>query len=288
MKTYLKILTLLFIAASLCSNSKETIQNYTLEKAISSNAVFAHFDCNTNSVHYEKPLLAKIKNRTNVPIQIEIPAGTWFQAKNNKEQNIVTTRPRLIKLLSGAATSIALQGNCMEANDIAGSEGSQYVYKGRVSLVLQRLIDYLTKNKITANLGQQAVWCITDNKGLENIYDSDNAAAEKLRSKVSTLLNKPLPNPKIFNGYAYNYNAKPKVEVKGKFNMSFGRNCNMAIAMFDENGTVVRELFRNQNLPAGKHSLTYSFDNSVYTNDKYIIRAIKNGNIIFTRVIDLT
>jgi hypothetical protein len=288
MNTLLKPLLLTLVLFSLSSFAPPEGKTYYLDQAIAQNIVSAQFLGNSKSVHYEQPVKAQLINRTRTPVEIRIPAGTIFTANTDNQQNIVVTKNKIIRLLSGAAATVALSGNCIEATDHGGNDQSRYTLKGKASSVLQKLVNYLKANKISASLGQKAIWCVTNDYSLADIYDKDKEAATKLRKFTATLLNKPLPKPEVFNEYRYNYTAKPQISVMGTFNIRFSKDCKLNIAMFDTAGRMVRELFRYDLLKAGPHRLKYEFDNSVYTDEKYVIHAIRNGQIIYSRNVDLS
>ncbi|MDB4107223.1 hypothetical protein N9595_02040 [Bacteroidia bacterium] len=261
---------------------------FWLDEAISKNLISADFICNEKSVHYEKPLIAVLVNRTSRPIKVKIPVGMVFSADNDEEQDIIVTQNRMASLQPNVTKRTAISGNCMEHNDAAGSEGSTYSLQGASSPKLKKLVHFIAKNKVSPSLGQKAVWCITDDEGLETIYDKDNEVASELRSLVSTLTGKPLPAPETFNSYEYNYEAEPLIAVRGSMNFMFSYDCKVEVSMFDMQGRMVRELFRSDHVTKGKHRLTYQFDNSVYTDKSYEIKVIRNSEVIFNRLVDLS
>lgn len=263
-------------------------QKIWIDKAISSNTITAKFVHNDNSVHYEKPVKAILTNNSSEAIVIGIPVGMVFTADNDEEQDIVVTRMQMAMLDPGATKEVPFYGNCMESDDACGDEESSYTLKGRADEKLFKLVEYISKNKVGASLGQKAVWTLIDKDGLENIYDKDREDAENLRKYVSTLTGKPLPNPEAFSSYAYDYEAEPLIAVKGIINLKFSEDCKLEIAMFDNEGRMVRELFRYERLAKGPHRLTYQFDNSVYTDKEYEIKVIRDSKVIYTRTVDLS
>lgn len=259
-----------------------------IDQAITTKVISAQFVHNENSVHYEQPITAVLTNNTSKAVVIGIPVGMVFTADHDEEQNIVVTRPLLAKLMPGTTREIPFYGNCMESSDAAGDAESTYTLKGKADEKLYKLVNYMSKNKVGASLGQKAVWTLIDEDDLENIYDKEKEDAEHLRNYVSELTGKPLPKPETFSGYAYDYDAEPRIAVKGTMNIQFSEDCKLEIAMFDMEGRMVRELFRYERLTKGPHRLTYQFDNSVYTNDAYEIKVIRDSKVIYTRTVDLS
>ena len=109
--------------------------------------------------------------------------------------------------------------------------------------------------------------------------------ANDLRTYIAELTDQPLPEPETMNDYRYSYDATPAMTVFGTINLQFSRTADVQIAMFNKDGVIVRELFRFENLTPGPHRLKYTFDNSVYTDDEYTVKVIRNGDVLLKRVI---
>ena len=258
----------------------------SLEQALAQHKITARYTYNTESVHYEKPVLAHITNLTNSALRIEIPVGTIFQPADDGEQDIIVSTPEVIALRSKESTQHAIHGKCIESDDAAGEDGSTFSLQHKTdNSDLLAVLKYLDEKKITASLAQKAVWCITNKHGLEEIYDLDDDVANDLRTYIAELTDQPLPEPETMNDYRYSYDATPAMTVFGTINLQFSRTADVQIAMFNKGGVIVRELFRFENLTPGPHRLKYTFDNSVYTDDEYTVKVIRNGDVLLKRVI---
>jgi hypothetical protein len=260
---------------------------YSLNQAMTQQIISASFLHNPNSVHYEKPIMAQLQNESNKTVTIRIPAGLVFTADDDGDQNIVVMQDMMATLSPHQKKTLPLSGNCMEASDNAGDEGSTYSLKGKADANLYKTVQYLKTNKICPSLGQKAIWCITDGEDLESIFDMDNDKAEDLRGYVSELTGQPLPNPEVFDSYAYDYDAEPVIKVQGAVNLEFSYKTEVQVALFNDAGTLVRELFRFENLEPGPHRLPYKFDNSVYTDKRYTIKIIEKGEVLLQQEVKL-
>ncbi len=78
-----------------------------------------------------------------------------------------------------------------------------------------------------------------------------------------------------------------KAEIGGNFSFQKSKPFKARIAMFDTNNICVRELFLNENCPAGIQKVSYKFDASQFTDKYYYIKSIVDEKIIFNSRYDI-
>ena len=129
-------------------------------------------------------------------------------------------------------------------------------------------------------MGQDAVWAVADNESASKISGYNYNQGLPLIEYVAKLNGEEVPPPPAEDDYERNFRStRSKVTVGGAFTFKASFPMAVEIGHFNEDGTVVRELFNNPNTPPGEHKVEYSFDHSVYTDEYYTVKMIADGEV---------
>lgn len=289
MKKRINIISVAF-AAFLCSSFLPAGESMSLRDAIQTGAVKCTITGNIESTHYIKPIIAEIKNRRNVPLNIRIQAGDRFYPEDSSYQNMIVSRQEMIALNAGGTVKVSLHAMCTENHDRAPGQDVRYRTAAQSNGHLLKLMQMIENKKLFDPLGQSAVWAMTCNTPLEDIAGFDTTSARQLVKYVAGALGKKVPPPPSATDTYRNYYAPVasyKVTMSGKFEYKFHKPKVITIAMFDKNNIVVRELFRKPGVEPGYHEFEYKFDASCYNDDYYYIRMIADGNIVINSKISM-
>jgi hypothetical protein len=255
-------------------------QTFDLATAIESKMISTTIIGNDDSPHYNLPLLIALSNRTDKAIEIRIANGQLFHSDSTDVQDVILVKEELISVAPRGTASRALTGLCIQQTN--RSPGSEYGYKvGKLATGnLAALATEIERRKNFNTLGQYAVWALTDNNDLNDISGFDMEEALFMKTFVAKLLQVPVPDYDE-NDYRYNYHNTGLIKraATGKFKFTINEESSVTIAMFDEDGIVVRELYNNPNETSGTHELEFRFDVDVYRNKAYFVRMIVDGEI---------
>jgi hypothetical protein len=125
---------------------------------------------------------------------------------------------------------------------------------------------------------------------LNQIVGYDTTIVRNLAQLVADARGVELPPPPDPDDYSRSYYTPSytyKIRMGGEFSYSLWNESEIIIAMFDVDGIVVRELYKDQNCPAGNHNMEFDFDATEYTNDKYFVRLIEDGEIMLELEVDI-
>lgn len=268
---------LLFISAV---NLPLLAQNMDLLTAIEDGSVSATIVGNDESPHYIQPLMIALSNRTDKDLDIRIPVGQFFHSDSIDVQDVMIVKEELISLSPKSTATKALTGLCIQQSNRAPSSEYRYNPGTLAEGNLAALAHEIAKGKNFNTLGQYAVWVLTDDDDLNNISGFDMDESLHLKTFVANLLNVPVP---VYDPEDYKHNYQDTGLIKraatGKFKFTFVETSAVTIAMFDEDGIVVRELYNNPNEKAGTHDLEFKFDIEVYRQKAYFVRMIVDGQI---------
>ena len=283
----------IIIVLSLChllSGAERAGQVYDLRQAVKGKLVSYQASYNPGSTHYSNPILIKVNNISGKEIKVKIPAGYLFVPNDSNTQPQVVVKEELLALMPGEQKRLTLQAMCTNAGKSGPSGGIQYLLADGIDKKLIQVAEFLDKKKYHGIEAQCAIWSYTNGNSLTQINGPDTLAAAELRLKLSEITGRPAPGRDEMNQYKNNFYApvsNPQVRISGKIEFEFNRSKNIAIAIFNRNNVVVRELFRNAETQPGPHTVEYVFDSSVYTEDFYRIVLIGDGKVMMKREMDM-
>jgi len=266
---------------ALCALSfSPPVEDYSLYEALANSLVEANIEVNKNSTHYHKPFEIGLKNRSKRPLNIRIDNGTKLEPNNQDFQNFTTVKEEILALSPAGSKKRAIRAMCMEAHDRAPSASSAYHFNGKTKEKMLGLTKLIEEKELYSYMAQDAVWALADGESARSISGYHYTDGFPLVEYVAKVNGEEVPPPPSEDDYSRNFrSSNSKVTVGGAFTFKAGFPMDVEFGLFNEEGTVVRELFNNQNTPPGEHRVEYSFDHSVYTDDFYSVKMIADGEI---------
>ena len=235
---------------------------------------------NDESPHYYQPILVNLKNLTNEEVTINIKNGQLFKSTDPEIQDIIVTQEEMIVLKAFNTISKPIFGMCVQQFNSAPGVTQKYTLDKMATENLASIANQIQKQKAFSIAGQNSVWAVTDNNGLDAIDSYIPEDSDELRSYVANLLN--IPDTVIVRRQMVALDTGPKLtkrSVEGKFRYNFSKTSAVTIGMFNDQNIVVKELYNNPETPAGEHKLAYEFDTMIYQENTYYIRLIIDGQI---------
>lgn len=236
---------------------------------------------NSSSTHYLEPIVVELTNNSTETVTINIDNGDLFVPIDSSKQTIVVTENDILVLKPKQQQTFKIKGMCTERMDATGNDETIYIYKQGNNSNLIKLTAFINSKKYQTSAAQYAVWTLINNDEINSIYAADSTEENDLKKFMANLTGKTFAVRT--KDYKYNYYAPPKEKVGGNFEYSFTQPQNIQIAMFDENGILVRELFNQKNVPAGTHKLNFEYDSSVYTDAVYYFKLIVGNEVLVNR-----
>ncbi len=280
---------IIFLFTSIVSTATlQTSSNNTqLLDAMEQQQVSVRFTGATGSTHYLKPLTAYIQNLKNKEISIVVPAGYHFRSDDTAVQDIIITQEELIVLKPREELEINLSGMCIQHfNSSPGAEDG-FKLVGFSKPELRKLAVYLDEKNIQNYEGQRAMWVVSDGEKLDNIIGISNSGHRELIDLTASITNQPTLTDQHFARVKQEVDSPVyKSELKGKFEFKFPKDVPIQIAIFDDNGIVLQEIY-NQTAPSGRQEVTYTFDAMPYAGKTIHSKLIAFDKVLMDRKIVL-
>lgn len=187
------LIILLFISAQISFAGGINIYDAINKGIIKMNAL-------SSGGHLGQCLNLNLVNTTNKKIELTIPAGTLFDSKTEKEQDLLVTKNASVALAPSAKKTFGLMAMCSQAhNSSPGADKTYTIISNRDSNLI-KLANFISDNNYQNGMAQHAVWVFTDHNEISSIEGSDTIVRNKIVKFVCQLLKQPIPT--YFVSYA--------------------------------------------------------------------------------------
>ena len=255
---------------------KEALRNKKIEIKISSNGSYSG-----------KCINIELKNLSRNKLNLEMISGTLFVPDDSNEQTLVTPNHLLIAINRNEVKLIKIAAFCTEANDKCPSKNSKFTLSEIQNFKLLNLFQLLDSLKNIDNQNiQQAIWCITDNQSVSNIYCADAYKSIALRKYLCSVTGQ---NETWYNTKSevsidkYNHIVRTTKEINGIIEFISSEAVELQGFVKDSLGNIV---YKNPNktlCPAGKIKLEFNVKVADWKEGKYDLVYTNNGKELISK-----
>jgi len=242
-------------------------------------------------------LTAKIKNVTNSPLNVNIPAGQIFICEEDPRQNLIIVKEEVFALSPNKDYTKSLVGMCIEADDMSPGNDVTYKVGKKAADNLMKCAEFISKNKLYNSTGQNAIWVFSDNHEIGWI-DASTPAEIELREYAAKL--KGVENPWYSTSRLGNQNHQlsdtydpnqprtevyemTEAEINGNFEWSLDKRTNITFAIYNSEGKAIRTFFSDKQFPHGELSLRFHYKATHMERGTYFARMTNGDNVISQR-----
>lgn len=215
----------------------------------------------SNGGHSKNSVKLKISSNYTSNINVVIPAGTVFYPENDHEQTLVAPVQQILAVKPNV-NNFTLNGFCTEANDGCPKKDGAFTIGVSDNEKLTKLFNFIKDNEVDVHNMQEAIWCITDNESIANVYTEDTATNTKLKKLLSELTGQKIPwyntkrNLEVdVNG---NINRNP-VELKGEVIFTTTKRTIIKSKIIDEQGELIHQYPRDFTVPKAIKDVELTF-----------------------------
>lgn len=124
---------------------------------------------------------------------LRIPAGHVFASVDPDEQDLMHTQELFVALKPNNTKPLKLFTMCTQANNMAPASGSGFQLGAMATGGLLSIAQAIAADDYQSSTAQSAVWAVSSNRPLGDIYARDTAVARRLAIAAANALNVPLP-----------------------------------------------------------------------------------------------
>ncbi len=271
------------ILALLCL-SVQYAQAISLKKAIDLNIVEA--TCISNGGYYTKGLHLEVKNKTNDFMDIDIDPALVFQCGDASYQDLVILGNETISVNGNSTQAIDLQTFCARSSASVPIQGLGYTISYQGDSTMMEALNYIKQNNLFNDLGQSAVWALTNDLPLAAVFDGTQTEFSRLFIRYLAELTKQAM-PEYYVQYKLRHDAQnrpvfdfrnAKIFVDMEWNVK-KLNRNVDLTILREDGSIYKDVEGSEFVGAdGTHIMTIMFDAAKEKPGIYYVRIRDHDN----------
>jgi hypothetical protein len=194
---------------------------------------------------------------------------------------MVLAGEEMLALMPKAGGELEVQTFCGNAPRSGPHKDQHYAFSHIASDTLMKVLQFIKTNAIFDGLGQSAVWAVTNNHDIGEVYDSRrDALSKKFIALICAATGRP--NPMYYSEVAMAqvpgapaYVPKT-LKIFAEFEVRLDAPKTMTLGIFDEAGNMVQKVFENQQFGKSGHRFNVEFEAENVLPGKYFIR-LKEG-----------
>jgi hypothetical protein len=239
----------------------------------------------TGSSYKGKGLKLTITNKSGSAIRVRVNQGVIFRPEADGPQPLVLAGEEMLRLEPFKEGSVEVQTFCADSRGSAPSASLNYSFSHVGSDTLIKLLQYVKKNAMLDDLGQAAVWVLTNGHTLNNVYDPyRDIASKKLVDYLATLTGLPAPDYYVMNQRSQEAGAPvytPKtLKIFAQFEHVLAAPEKLTLGVFKEDGSMLKRVFENRNFGKGAHRHRVEFEATGVEAGNYYIRLMSGQTVL--------
>ncbi len=279
-----------FIAFLLTTNClvAKTI-NINLSEAIEKKMVTTE-GVNINGNYMGKTMSLSVTNISKETLVIKVDNGVVFKPEDPINQPMVIAGEPTLVIQPTKKNSVDVYTFCGNAPRHCPAKEHKYTYGYKASDTLIKVLQFIKTNSLYDDLGQSAVWAITNHNSLSDIYDTQREAiANELLALVMRLTNREKPQYHTVSKHDAIPDAPayvPKtLKIIADFELRLEAPKVLTLGVFDASGKMIQSVFENQEFGALGHRFEVEFESADVQSGNYYIRLKEGEKIIKEQVV---
>lgn len=245
------------------------------------------------SLNYGKSMLLKLQNLSQENLELELESGYHLMPKEDPDyQTMVVTNSEKFELSPWQKTEKPLFAMCCEASDASPGKSDHYSLGSLAEPKLLGLVKLLEKNNIQDYSGQQAVWVITNNRNILDVYSTNLEKNKILRKYLCDVkgLDYSLYDPEkvLFEEdqeTRFTITAAEIHEFVCRIEYEVEQQTLASLIVIDESDKVIETLFENRPLRPARYQFTVEMKRSnYYPGQLFYVRLLTGNRIAVERV----
>ncbi len=295
MKTFFKIfavsflLCLFFIISSFVrkENPVETT-SMSFQDALTKKKIT--FTASNNGEYAGASIVVNIKNLSNSPLKITIPAGTIFHPTNDEDQDLIIPQEEVINLVAQGLKKPVLNGFCIQASESSPEAIAVKKWSKTSNDKMTKLITYLAGKKINHDDLQAALWSVSDDRSINNI-GLDNTENKALRKFLSTLTGQKeewFSSQKSYTVSETRQIQSAPMKISGTLDFISDGVTKIKVGIYKRDGTLIRMNPEHLFTWKGKVENDFTIQVVGWEVGKYEVRIFKGETVVKTLPFELS
>jgi len=234
-----------------------------------------------------------IENISGKTIKVFLDAGRFLQPEDTSLQRMMVTKEQMITLEKSNNKKVKVYAMCTQMLHGAPSPTTAFLIGSKAKGKLLELAQVISKNNFQDNAAQSAIWALTDNSDLYDIY-CDNVdemlslknfvkKAKGITESSDQNKNKAFDLDKEAAGTFVKYgNGK----ITGSFEFELKADTPLSLILYNDKGEVTHKCVENLTFYAGQNTLTYELTYKYIPIGNYHLKMTDNkGKLLLDKIL---
>lgn len=280
---WILICSIAFVTLAMKINSMIAIEETTisLSDAISKKVITGEFKGTGNYSGFA--MNVSLNNLQQKKISLLIPAGTMFKPSDDGAQNILVPEDKILVLKPGEKINSVLTGFCCEASDKAPSKDMKFSLSSNKDPKMLKLYAAVKGKSYSNDVLQDAIWCVSDNHSVSDIYAPNMNAIKPLRDELCKITGQKdtwYSTPKMHSVDASGNISHTTTSVNGLVKFKAVKASKIHNEIHDANGNLV---IKNPNeFTVRPGNVEYDFEIKVQNWEKgtYFVKVYEDDKVV--------
>lgn len=285
MKNTLSILFLLLPFIGLSGSVKMDLSEALRNNSVKLEAV------NVSGTYRGQTTKLMISNNTKSVLQIKVDVGMILKPEDSSYQPMVLAGEEMLAVMPHAQGEVVVQTFCGNSPKHCPKRDLHYTFSTMAGDTLTKVLKFIKANSLFDHLGQYAVWCITNDHDLSEVYDPDrDVLSKKLIDLIAAATGRPKPDyyklvPNAQTPGAPAYSGKT-LKIIAQFEVKLDAPKTLTLGIYDKDGNMAQPVFENKQFP-GKtgHRFDVEFEAENVPEGNYYIRLKEGEQVLQEKVV---
>lgn len=246
--------------------------------------------------HSGQCILITTQNKTAGNLLIHLEAGRFMMPDDSTRQRMIITKERLIALGPQATDTVKSYAMCTQMHKAGPLVKTIFSLGKMAEGNLLKLVEIINKNNYQTMAAQSAIWSVSDNNDITDVYSDDQGEMIILRKFVSAVKLEDALTKK-YADYIGFFIVKTDIEdstflkyangkIEGAIQFELTEDASLYLTLYSEKGTLVKSCFQNKLYKTGIHTVQYEFNYASTPRGNYHLKLYDSkGNILVDKFI---
>lgn len=232
--------------------------------------------------NYNTPSMQMVlTNNTAGALLLNLDYGYMLVPADSSLQTMMVTKQMALQLQPKQNKKYLLYAMCTEAHDGGPRPEAKFVLGKRSTGNMLGLAQLINNKDYQTDAAQNAVWCLTDNYGLETVSSTDTTMMYILRRFVAKA--KGLKPEKVYEQEQAYSPPQPTYTMRkvfsGSLSYSFSNPQKVLVALFDEDNHMKVVYVNNEQQRPGEYTYKYQIGSDEMDDKKHYLRLFWDGKL---------
>lgn len=265
-------------------NASAALERISLKEGMANGTLEVKAWANGNGYH-NKSLHMEITNTGAKAIQVEIDQALIFRPVDTGYQDFVLAGTDLVVVKGKGTMIVEEQVFCGKSHAAAPSRNLTFQFLKQGDEQLVKVMTFINQKKLYDNLGQDAVWALTNRHELNGVFDPARPdLSRELLAYMSKVTGWPIPE--YYKLYAHNARgtgpvAEPKaLKMLALFDWKLEAPKTLTLGIYNKDGRMVQPVVENKEFGRGGHRVRVEFEAEGAETGMYYIRLMDGAAVM--------